>query len=392
MSYLKLSIPILITILFLYKNISAQVTKLIWVDEMSSPGKIQMAGTDGNNLTDIISNLNMPCGLAVDDVSTPKKVYFSERGESKIIRVNLDGSNPEDVITDVSGIRDLELDLIERKIYWVRDTWDDDAVQRADMDGLNSNIEELYHSTSTIYDFLGIGLDCMNKYVYWTQRNNGCSDKIRRMKFDLTGFENVVVYPQNSLIGPWDIDVQGNKIYWTDCGLSEDIIYSANLDGSEIDTVIKEVDCQFFTIDTAASKIYWSENYKIGCANLDGTGRQEIVTGLGSFLMGIDVAYNVSSTAIEVEESLPKDFELRQNYPNPFNSKTSIVYQLAIAGNVELSVYNTVGQKITTLVNQPQEAGKYTFNFNATGLVSGVYFYKLSTNRFQHIRKMLLMK
>lgn len=391
MLHYRFYLPVFIFILLITTNTSAQTSKLFWVHEKTSTGKIQSADMDGSNLQDVIPNLNMAHGLAVDDLSSPQKVYFSERGESRILRANLDGTNVEEVISGVSGIRDLELDLESRKIYWVRDTWDDDAVERADMDGLNSNIEELYHSTSTIYNFLGIGLDCMNKHVYWTQRNNGCSDKIRRMKFDLSGFENVVVYPQNSLIGPWDIDVVGDKIYWTDCGLSEDVIYCANLDGSAIDTVIKEVDCQFFTIDTATSKIYWTDRYKIGCARLDGSEREELVTGLGAFLKGIAIAYNVP-TAIEADKSLPKEFVLFDNYPNPFNPTTVISYQLPAVNQVELSIYNLLGQKVATLVSEKQPPGIYKVHWDATGYSSGVYFCHFKSGPFFTQQKLILLR
>lgn len=385
-------IPVLIIISIHCKPTFAQTTKIIWADEMSSPAKIQMCSKDGNYLTDIISDQNMPFSLAVDDRSTPPKVYFCEKGESRIKRINLDGTGEEDVITGIGGISDLELDLENRKIYWVRDTWDDDAVQRADMDGLNSNIEELYHSTSTSYGFYGIGLDCVNQKVYWTQAYSGCSDKIRRMNFDQTGFENVIVYPQNTLLNPWDIDVQGNKIYWTDCGLSEDIIYSANLDGSGIDTVIQEVDCQFFAIDSAESTIYWGDNNKIECANLDGTGRHDVVTGVGTFIMGIAVAHNVSVTTIESEKSLPSEFELFSNYPNPFNPKTTISYCLPEFSQVDLSIYNIRGQKVATLILAGQQAGIHKYEWEASGFNSGVYFCKLHTSNNFAQQKIVLLK
>lgn len=83
---------------------------------------------------------------------------------------------------------------------------------------------------------------------------------------------------------------------------------------------------------------------------------------------------------------------LNQNYPNPFCTSTTICYQLAVAGNVELTVYNTLGQKVKTLVNQLQKAGEYTVNFYTGGLNDGIYFYKLTTNRISKIRKMQIIK
>jgi hypothetical protein len=264
-------------------------TKLFWAEAT----KIRSVNVDGSDPADVMTGLNFPTGLAIDNQSIPKKMYVAERGESRIVRADLDGSNPEDVITGISGIQDIELDLANGKLYWMRNTYSSDAVQRADKDGLNSNIEDLYTSTSASYDFLGIGLDHANATLYWTQRNNGCSDRIRRMNIDGSGFTTVVVHPRNNLIGPWDIDVAGNKIYWTDCGLSEDIIYSANLDGADIDTVVQEVDCQYFIIDSSSSKVYWTERSGVGCANLDGTEKTEIVTGSMSTRSGIALAFDM---------------------------------------------------------------------------------------------------
>ncbi len=95
---------------------------------------------------------------------------------------------------------------------------------------------------------------------------------------------------------------------------------------------------------------------------------------------------------IMVEITKPKKFELLQNYPNPFNPTTKIKYQLAEASNVKLTIYNSLGEKIKTLVNQKQEAGIYSVNFNAENLPSGMYIYELQTEKFHSVKKMLLMK
>ncbi|MBN1406345.1 MAG: T9SS type A sorting domain-containing protein [Calditrichaceae bacterium] len=395
-----IKILIIPSVFFFVTILSAQTTKLFWADQ--TYGKIQSAKLDGTEKSDLITELNQPIGLAIDTESSPNKLYFCERGDSKIYRANLDGSDTVAVITGITGIYDIELDLVNRKIYWVRDTYADDAVQRADMDGLNSNIEDMYTSTSTSYDFLGVGLDVTNSKVYWVQRNNGCSDKISSMNFDKTGHTYVITHPANSLLGPWDIDIVGNKIYWSDCGLSEDIIYKANLDGSNIDTVLKDVDCQYFVIDPATDKIYFADNSLIQCANLDGTGRDTVVTGVGGFVMGIGISHNAPTDITENKVPL-ESFHLYQNYPNPFNPSTTIRYSVGAQNSVEtqnfasqqveLSIYNLLGQKVATLVNTKQPAGDYKVEWDASNIPSGVYFYKLETdNGFSQTKKLMLIK
>ncbi len=96
---------------------------------------------------------------------------------------------------------------------------------------------------------------------------------------------------------------------------------------------------------------------------------------------------------IEKPERSVQHFELFENYPNPFNPSTAISYQLSAVSDVQLSVFNVLGQKVRTLVNERQAAGNHSVIFNASGLASGVYVYKLSTeNGLIQTRRMILMR
>ncbi len=100
----------------------------------------------------------------------------------------------------------------------------------------------------------------------------------------------------------------------------------------------------------------------------------------------------LTSVAGNEFSGLPALFKLKQNYPNPFNPSTAISYQLPAVSQVKLVVYNALGKKVIELINSVQNAGNYFIPFNASGLASGVYYYKLSAGSFVQVRKMILMK
>jgi len=88
----------------------------------------------------------------------------------------------------------------------------------------------------------------------------------------------------------------------------------------------------------------------------------------------------------------PLTFSLKQNYPNPFNPSTKISFAMPKSGFVSLKIYDILGKEVRTLVNEDKPAGEYLVDFNASGLQSGVYFYKLETDGFSQTMKMLLIK
>jgi len=98
-------------------------------------------------------------------------------------------------------------------------------------------------------------------------------------------------------------------------------------------------------------------------------------------------------TGVESEKSsVPTQFELAQNFPNPFNPTTKIQYTLGKNTNVEISVYDLLGQKVATLVNEYQNGGSHKIVWDASGASAGVYFCQMKTNGLVETKKMLLVK
>ena len=98
------------------------------------------------------------------------------------------------------------------------------------------------------------------------------------------------------------------------------------------------------------------------------------------------------STDVQIAGNVPEEFTLQQNYPNPFNPSTTITYQVARAGLVSLRVYNLLGQEVTTLVNEAKTPGTYRITWNAEGVPSGAYFYKMDGGSFTATKRMVLLK
>jgi len=93
-----------------------------------------------------------------------------------------------------------------------------------------------------------------------------------------------------------------------------------------------------------------------------------------------------------VTNLVPQGFELKQNYPNPFNPSTTIEYTVPQISHVNLSVYNLLGQKVAILIDGVREKGTYRYNFDASNLPAGNYFYKLEAGKIVLTKKMILIK
>jgi hypothetical protein len=98
------------------------------------------------------------------------------------------------------------------------------------------------------------------------------------------------------------------------------------------------------------------------------------------------------SSAEPFTDNTPDSYQLEQNYPNPFNVTTAIGYQLSAVSQVEVNIYNLLGQKVAKLVNERQPAGRYRVHWDASGSPSGTYYYQITAGEFQEVKRMTLLK
>ncbi|MEP1151323.1 MAG: T9SS type A sorting domain-containing protein [Balneola sp.] len=160
---------------------------------------------------------------------------------------------------------------------------------------------------------------------------------------------------------------------------SYNVQVSDNSDFSNIIAQASELNQTSFEIDDLGSGTYY---WRISATNASGT------SDWSEHLM-FEVSTSVST---ESDANLPKSFTLKQNYPNPFNPTTNIEYGVPKAANVQLKVFNMLGQSVATLVSEKKSAGSYTVSFDASSLSSGIYIYVLKADNFIETRKLTLIK
>src|ERR1035437_3811964 len=113
----------------------------------------------------------------------------------------------------------------------------------------------------------------------------------------------------------------------------------------------------------------------------------------GAVIKGI--VYGDTSNIVGINDKYPAHpdkFVLSQNYPNPFNPTTTINYSIPKAGNVKLTIYNVIGSKVATIVNEYKQAGNYSVQFNAGNRASGIYLYRLESGNYSAAKKFILLK
>lgn len=139
------------------------------------------------------------------------------------------------------------------------------------------------------------------------------------------------------------------------------------------------------TVQTANRSLAWSPDGSkvlVGSQLKDQSGRVSVW----------DIKMNLTNISGSDLQSKPASFLLYQNYPNPFNPVTIINFSIPKSSNVMIKVYDDIGREITTLVNEDKLPGEYQVIFNAKGLTSGIYFYKLFVDDYTETKKLVLLK
>lgn len=147
----------------------------------------------------------------------------------------------------------------------------------------------------------------------------------------------------------------------------------------------------FFSSNLGASWINWSMGLPLEAVSV-----QSAAIHANRFLIGTsDGVWHrplTDLTTVGSSYATPLRFFLGQNYPNPFNPSTNIVFTIHSSGWVTLKVFDMLGRKVKTLINEVKEAGEYSVTFDAAGLSSGAYFYTLEVGGRRLMRQMILVR
>jgi hypothetical protein len=109
-------------------------------------------------------------------------------------------------------------------------------------------------------------------------------------------------------------------------------------------------------------------------------------------LSGMEIRRSVTGINMTLPGKIPDNYILFQNYPNPFNPVTHIQYGLPEESHVKITVYNILGEVTAVLIDEKMNAGFHSVYFNADKYPAGIYFYQIVTDKFQTVRKMILLK
>jgi hypothetical protein len=436
-------------------NITVAGDNVYWTEKTGdSGGTVNSANLDGSGVTELVSILAVPMGIAVD-VAGSKLYWTNSRG--RIQSANLEGKGIKNLIQDLP--KPMDIALSGGNVYWTQ--------ANGSIRFVNLTTKKTIRNISTGAQSAG-SLVIADEKVYWTEKTGDSAGTINSANLDGTGAKQLISI--DAVPMGIAVDTQRENIYWTD---TAGRIQSANLDGSVIQDVVEGLGSPGDMVlndsierprgtspQTPASKAKYDVNNDGAVDDEDARLLTEAISNgatdakydvnddgevnFDDLQLVLDnrdpaaagaplIAGNLKLTAAQMarlQEQIelliatgdrspaamrtliylqqllamarPEKTQLLANYPNPFNPETWIPYELATDTNVRLTIYNTQGVVIRTLELGHQSAGYYTGRDsaaywdgrNAVGerVASGIYFYQFETDGMSSMRKMVILK
>jgi len=260
-----------------------------------------------------------------------------------------------------------------------------------------------------MYGFSG-GLFCISNFdgsVKWT-KSLGSSNNGTILLLDDINFNGFIDF---TLSGPqtvYRIDSKTSNILWTyspGASFIRDIDFLTDINGDEIKdiAVAMQQPGYVLVLNGATGQQLFQYSFGTGIGqradrisklnSIDGNASSEFVAGCrDGRLICFDGGPCYPIGIRNISTIVPEKYNLEQNYPNPFNPSTKIKFSIPANSLVKVRIFDILGKEVTTLINEKLSAGIYEVNFNANGLSSGVYFYRLEAGNFTDIKRMMLVK
>lgn len=258
--------------------------KLFWYLSLVGPDAIQEANLDGSNIQNVFTDLSAPSELAIDQING--KLYWSNQLD-EIWRSNLDGSTREVMSIQAEYATGIAFDHTNNKMLWINDG---KKIERVNFDGSSKEtiVEEFVPLRPE-----GLVVDTLNNKVYWANQ-----DAIYRSDTDGSALETVVI--NSGSFNPTGIalDVLNNHIYFTNPGQTR--IQRIDTDGGNLTDLVNGVNAFGIALDLVNNKIYWTERAQdnIKSANLDGSNIIEVLTAADGIQGVVDVKVSAVNNKI----------------------------------------------------------------------------------------------
>ena len=262
-----------------------------------------------------------------------------------------------------------------------------------------------------IYELSGNNLQQSWRTSYYYDSEGNLSEEIEQQKQGADWqdeYKNIYSYnPKGNKVnsnwfenynGEWHFVQQDSLFYDESDRIKEYIMYDNTgtkflIEKTEYYILSKEV-IEYYDEGNSdlIEEFKWIYNY-----NSDSTLKETLFFDYVNSLPELDLKWEYSYADLSEVTSVKTynvflSFHLSPNYPNPFNPTTNIGFQIAKLGFVSLKVYDVLGREVAILVNEEKPAGNYEVKFDGSALSSGIYFYKLSTENYTSVKKMILMK
>ena len=328
--------------------------------------------------------------LKVDDLDYESQYYWRTRAingdksgpwsEEWSFETRMNGEVSPELVSPEDGSEDIEIPV---EVEWeslegaslyelevsASPAFDDNSLVIKDIEETEAVVEEMVTDTTTY--FWRVRAEVDNQWTEWSSSWSFTTELRSPEVPPAWRVESVEEVEEGDVYIEWE---PFERADWYNVQLSADKDFEELI----VDTDNTEDEGLYVSGLNGGSEYYWRLKAFNDAGSSDWTEKQSIQTAI--------------SVGVDDGQEKPDEFALNSNYPNPFNPQTQIRYELPEQAQVRLTVYNMLGEQVTTLVNESQSAGHHEVTFDASDLSSGTYIYRLEAGDYSESRTMMFVK